>query len=69
MMERRGRRIPLGSLLAAIAFLAIAVGVIVFVPSRAIDRSHATELVTPGVTNLPPTAVPPTATPAATPVQ
>lgn len=69
MMEHRGRRISLRSLLAAIAFLAIAVGVIVFVPSRAVDRSHATELVTPGVINLPPTAAPPTSTPATAPAQ
>lgn len=63
-MGRRTRRLPVGSLLAAIAFLAIAVGVIAFVPAHALDRSHATEQVTPGAVHLPPTAAPPTATPA-----
>jgi hypothetical protein len=55
---------PVASLLVALVCIAIAVGVIVFVPSHAVDTSHATQQVTPGAIDLPPTAVPPTATPA-----
>jgi hypothetical protein len=39
-----------------VVFFAIAIGVLVAIPSSPINRSHTTMPITPGVVTLPPTA-------------
>lgn len=45
-----------GSLIVMLVFFAIAIGVLVAIPSSPINRSHTTMPITPGVVTLPPTA-------------
>lgn len=64
----RTRRVPWGTLVVAVACFAIAIALLLYVPSP-INITHVTESTTPGSVVLPPTAVPytpvsPTVTPA-----
>jgi hypothetical protein len=60
--QQSKRRRPIGSLIVAIVCVAIAIGLLIFVPASPINSSHASQVTTPGAVTLPPTAVPPTAT-------
>lgn len=62
MERQQRRRRPWTSLIVAFLCFAIAVWVILAVPSP-INTSHVTRDLTPGSVTLPPTAVPPTSTP------
>lgn len=56
MATRRKSRRWLASLIAAIIFFAVAIAVLFLVPSSPINRSHASQDVTPVQVTLPPTA-------------
>ena len=69
--ERETRPLHWGSLVAMVIFFAVAIAVLVVVPSSPVNRSHTTVPITPGAVTLPPTApsamtptltVPPSAT-------
>lgn len=64
--SRERRSLRWGSLVAMVIFFAIAVTVLVVIPSSPVNRSHTTTPITPGAVTLPPTAAPPTATPTMT---
>lgn len=59
---RETRSLRWGSLVAMVIFFAIAVTVLVAVPSSPVNRSRTTAPITPGAVTLPPTAAPPTVT-------
>ncbi len=58
--QRKRRRRPWGSLIFAAVLFAVAIGVLLYVPSSPLDRTHVTSDTNPAGT-LPPTA--PRATP------
>lgn len=58
------RSLRWGSFVAMVIFFAVAIAVLVAVPTSPVNRSHTTMSITPGAVTLPPTApsaVPPTA--------
>jgi len=60
--QRRRRRLPWGSLVVAVILFAVAVVILLYIPSSPLDRSHTTiDTNNPGHITLPPTA--PRATP------
>ena len=64
--ERQRRRRPWGSLIFAVVLFAVAIGVLLFVPSSPLDRTHVTLDTNPTQVSLPPTAPRATPTPSVT---
>lgn len=56
--KRRTRRVRWGSLLVAVFCVALAVAVLVLVPSSPINSSHTQQQAAPGSVTLPPTTTP-----------
>lgn len=53
---QHSRSLRWGSLVAMVIFFAVAIAVLVAVPSSPVNRTHMTMPITPGAITLPPTA-------------